>query len=74
MLKPMGSEPSKPSLSLYSGKHTLQTHGLDKYRRTIADVRLLDGTHVNHTLVKDGWCWWYRRMRQAKPLTLLVKM
>jgi micrococcal nuclease len=23
-------------------------------------VLLPDGTHVNHTLVKDGWCWWYR--------------
>ena len=22
---------------------------------------LLDGTHVNHTLVKEGWCWWYRK-------------
>ena len=22
---------------------------------------LLDGTNVNHTLVKDGWCWWYRK-------------
>lgn len=20
---------------------------------------LPDGTTVNHTLVKDGWCWWY---------------
>jgi len=20
-----------------------------------------DGTNVNHTLVKDGWCWWYRK-------------
>ena len=38
----------------------LQTHGQDKYGRTLADVFLLDGTHVNHTLVKDGWCWWYR--------------
>ena len=38
---------------------TLQTHGLDKYGRTLADVLLLDGTNVNHTLVKDGWCWWY---------------
>jgi endonuclease YncB( thermonuclease family) len=18
-------------------------------------------THVNHALVKDGWCWWYRK-------------
>ena len=22
---------------------------------------LPDGTNVNHTLVKDGWCWWYRK-------------
>jgi micrococcal nuclease len=39
---------------------TLQTHGLDKYGRTLADVPLVDGTNVNHTLVQDGWCWWYR--------------
>jgi len=38
---------------------TLQTHGLDKYGRTLAAMLLLDGTNVNHTLVKDGWCWWY---------------
>jgi len=24
-------------------------------------VILPDGTNVNHTLVKDGWCWWYRK-------------
>jgi endonuclease YncB( thermonuclease family) len=24
-------------------------------------VFLRDGTHANHTLVKDGWCWWYRK-------------
>ena len=29
--------------------------------RTIADVLLQDGTNVNHQLVKDGWCWWYKR-------------
>ena len=40
---------------------SIQTHGHDKYRRTIADVILPDGTYVNHTLVKDGWCWWYRK-------------
>ncbi|MCM3901739.1 MAG: thermonuclease family protein [Pyrinomonadaceae bacterium] len=33
----------------------LQTHRKDKYGRTLADVLLPDGTHVNHTLVKDGW-------------------
>jgi endonuclease YncB( thermonuclease family) len=40
---------------------TLQTHGKDKYGRTIADVILADGTNLNHTLAKDGWCWWYRK-------------
>ena len=39
----------------------LQTHGKDKYGRTLADVRLLDRTHVNHMLVGEGWCWWYRK-------------
>jgi endonuclease YncB( thermonuclease family) len=29
--------------------------------RTLADVLLPDGTNVNHTLVKEGWCWWYRK-------------
>jgi hypothetical protein len=46
---------------LFGRDVTLQTHGLDKYGRTIADVPLSDGTNVNHTLVKDGWCWWYRK-------------
>src|SRR5215467_12306386 len=40
---------------------TLQTHGQDKYGRTLADVILRDGTNVNHTLVKDAWSWWYRK-------------
>ena len=38
---------------------TFQTHDFDKYGRPLADVLLPDGTNVNHTLVKDGWCWWY---------------
>ena len=40
---------------------TVKTHGHDKYKRTIADVLLPDGTNVSHTLVKEGWCWWYRK-------------
>ena len=43
------------------GEVTLQTYGKDKYGRTLADVLLLDGTNVNHALVEDGWCWWYRK-------------
>jgi micrococcal nuclease len=37
---------------------TLQTHGHDKYKRTLADVLLPDGANINHELVKDGWWYW----------------
>ena len=40
---------------------TIQNHGHDKYRRTLGDVILSDGTNVNQELVKQGWCWWYRK-------------
>jgi len=33
-------------------KVTLQTHGHDKYGRTLAEVFLLDGTNANHMLLK----------------------
>ena len=49
------------SALVYGKEVTLQTYGLDKHGRTLADVRLADGTNVNHALVKDGWCWWYRK-------------
>ncbi len=46
---------------VFGKKVTIQMHGYDKYKRTIGDVFLSDGTHVNHMLVKNGWCWWYRK-------------
>ena len=46
---------------VFGKKVTLQTYGLDKYGRTLADVLLPGGTNVNHELVKEGWCWWYRK-------------
>jgi len=57
-----GKRAKQAASALLFGKEvTLQTHGLDKYGRTLADVLLSDGTNVNHHLVKDGWCWWYRK-------------
>jgi endonuclease YncB( thermonuclease family) len=49
------------SVLLFGKEVTIQTHGRDRYGRTIGDVILSDGTNVNHTLVKDGWCRWYRK-------------
>jgi endonuclease YncB( thermonuclease family) len=57
-----GKKAKQAASAFVFGKElTLQTHGKDKYGRTIADVFLPDGTNVNHMLVKDGWCWWYRQ-------------
>ena len=48
-----GQKAKQASSALVFGKEvTLQTHGKDKYWRTLADVLLPDGTNVNHTLVK----------------------
>lgn len=52
----------------YGKDVTIQTHGHDKYARTIGDVILPDGTNVNHTLVKEGWCWWYRKYAPRDPM------
>jgi endonuclease YncB( thermonuclease family) len=52
----------QPASALVFGLYViLQTHGKDNYGRTLADVLLSDGTNVNHQLVQDGWCWWYRK-------------
>lgn len=57
-----GYKAKQATSALVFGKEvTLQTYGTDKYGRTIADVLLRDGTNVNYELVKDGWCWWYRK-------------
>ena len=46
---------------MFGRELTLGTFGNDNYGRTIADLLLSDDTHVNHMLVKDDWCWWYRK-------------
>jgi endonuclease YncB( thermonuclease family) len=57
-----GKRAKQAASDLAFGKEvTLQTHGYDKYKRTLADVILQDGTNANHELVKEGWCWWYRK-------------
>ena len=55
--KAFGQRAKHAAAELVYGKEvTVQTHGLEKYGRTIGDVILPDGTNVNHMLVKDGWC------------------
>lgn len=55
-----GKHSKHAASTLVFGKEVIvRIHGKDKYKRTIADVILPDGTNVNHTLVKLGWCWCY---------------
>jgi endonuclease YncB( thermonuclease family) len=55
-----GHQAKQATAAMVLGKEVLlQTHGRDRSGRILAEVRLPDGTHVNHTLVKNGWCWWY---------------
>jgi micrococcal nuclease len=57
-----GNRAKQATSALVFGRDViLRTHGQDKHRRTLADVFLPDGTHVNHELVKEGWCWWYQK-------------
>jgi len=57
-----GQKAKQAASALAFGKNvTIQTHGKDKYKRTLGDVILPDGTNVNQELVKQGWCWWYRK-------------
>jgi endonuclease YncB( thermonuclease family) len=41
------------SLLVFGRDVIFQTHGQDKYGRTLEDVLLPDGTNVNHELVKN---------------------
>jgi len=44
------------SALVFDKEVTVQTHGKDKYKRTIGDVILSDGINLNQELVKQGWC------------------
>lgn len=57
-----GQQAKHAASELVFGKEvTIQTHGHDKYKRPIGKVILPDGMNVNQELVKQGWCWWYRK-------------
>jgi hypothetical protein len=57
-----GKRAKQAASAFVFGKDVIpRTHGQDKYERTLADVVLSDGMNVNHELVKEGWCWWYRK-------------
>ena len=57
-----GNNARHAASALTFGKEvTVQTHGHDKYGRTIGDVILSDGKNLNQELVRQCWYWWYRK-------------
>ena len=57
-----GQKAKQAASAIAFGKNVkIQTHGHDKYKRTLADVILPNGMNLNQELVRQGWCWWYRK-------------
>jgi micrococcal nuclease len=44
---------------------------LDRYGRTVADIRLPDGRSLNHEVVRGGYAWWFRRYSRDSRLAAL---
>jgi endonuclease YncB( thermonuclease family) len=49
----------------------VRVRGRDRYGRTIGDVFLPDGRHLNQELVRAGYAWWYRRYSADQRLAAL---
>lgn len=57
-----GQRAKQATSDLAFGKRVnIVTHGLDKYGRTIGNVIMSGGRKLNYELVRQGWCWWYRK-------------
>jgi micrococcal nuclease len=62
-----GQKAKQATSSLLFGKDVrIESHGRDKHRRTLGTV--FDGDlNVNQELVKEGWCWWFRKFVPKDP-------
>jgi len=47
---------------------TVQTKGQDKYGRSVGDVYLPDGRHLNKELIRAGLAWWYCKYSSDQTL------
>jgi len=60
--QPFGSQATQLTKQLALEKAvTITDFGRDKYRRLLGDVVLADGRLLNRELVREGFCWWYRK-------------
>ncbi len=67
-----GAKATQAASDLCFGKHvTLKATGKDRYGRTLADVILPDGKHLNEQLVRSGYAWWYHKYSDNETLKKL---
>ncbi len=57
-----GKRAKQVTSSLVFGKDvSVEIRTMDRFGRTVADVTLPDGISLNRELVKQGWCWWFKK-------------
>lgn len=60
--QPFGQRAKQATSALSFGQHvTVRRAGKDRYGRTLGTVELPNGTNLNYELVRQGWCWWFRK-------------
>lgn len=60
--QPFGSQATQLTTQLALEKTvTVTDFGRDKYHRLLGDVVLPGGRVLNRELVREGFCWWYRK-------------
>jgi endonuclease YncB( thermonuclease family) len=60
--QPFGSQATQLTTQLAMEKAVTVTDlGRDKYHRLLGEVVLPDGRMLNRELVREGFCWWYRK-------------
>lgn len=70
--QPYGKKAKQFLSDLVGGKTvTVESHKLDRHRRTVADVLLPDGTNVSRELLKAGFAWWYKQYSKDETLGAL---
>lgn len=60
--QPFGSQATQLAKQLALEKAVTVTDlGRDKYHRLLGEIVLPDGRLLNRELVREGFCWWYRK-------------
>lgn len=70
--QPFGERAKEVTAQLVFGREVaVRSTGQDRHGRTMAEVILPDGRHLNRELVRAGYAWWYRRYSTDRTLGAL---